>query len=99
METITPADFRERTGSDWQATTDGASAEFETGDFETGARLFAAIAEVADAADHHPDVDIRYGSVTVRLFTHSANALTDKDVNLAQEISAAARDLGAQASL
>ncbi|HWI31860.1 MAG TPA: 4a-hydroxytetrahydrobiopterin dehydratase [Microbacterium sp.] len=95
METLTPAEFRSADGvEDWRPRVTGAFALFRTQDFATGARLLAAIAELAEQANHHPDVDIRYRSVRVRLVTHSAGGLTAKDVALAQEISAAARELG-----
>jgi 4a-hydroxytetrahydrobiopterin dehydratase len=95
MDTITPEEFRSSPGvADWRAGVNGASVEYRTGDFATGAALFSAIAELAEAADHHPDVEIRYPSVRVRLFTHSAGGLTAMDAALAQQISTAARDLG-----
>lgn len=98
METISADEFRSASGvADWRAGVTGAVVEYRTGDFATGARLFAAISELAEAANHHPDVDIRYPSVRVRLYTHSAMGLTMKDVALAQQISAAARDLGVDA--
>lgn len=94
METITAEQFRSAPGvEDWGAGVDGAAVEYRTRDFATGARLFAAITELAEAANHHPDVDIRYSTVRIHLFTHSAHGLTAKDVALAQRISAAARAL------
>ncbi len=98
MDTITPAEFRAAAGvEDWRARVTGASALFRTRDFATGAKLFGAITELAEQANHHPDVDVRYGTVRVRLLTHSAHGLTTKDVALAQQISAAARELGIEA--
>lgn len=44
----------------------------------------------AEAAGHHPDLEISYNQVTVRLTTHDAGGLTEKDFALAQEISAIA---------
>ena len=41
----------------------------------------------AEAADHHPDIDIRWNKVDVALTTHEAGALTDKDTKLAGQIS------------
>jgi len=95
METITAKQFRAAPGvEDWGVGVNGAVAEYRTRDFSTGARLFAAITELAEAANHHPDVDIRYSTVRIRLFTHSAKGVTAKDAALAQQISAAARELG-----
>ena len=46
------------------------------------------IAEIAEARDHHPDIDIRWRTLTLRCSTHSAGGLTAKDVDLAREINA-----------
>ena len=46
------------------------------------------IGVLADTADHHPDIDIRYRNVTVALTTHSERALTTKDLELATAIDA-----------
>jgi 4a-hydroxytetrahydrobiopterin dehydratase len=44
------------------------------------------VADLAEAADHHPDIDIRYNRVTLALSTHSAGGLTSRDMNLARQI-------------
>lgn len=44
------------------------------------------VAERAEAADHHPDIDIRWRTVTFALVTHSEGGITDKDVAMAGEI-------------
>ena len=98
MDTISTDQFRSSPGvEDWRAEASGAFARFRTEDFATGAKLFAAIAELAETANHHPDVDVRYSAVRVRLFTHSADGLTTKDAELAARISQAARELGVDA--
>jgi 4a-hydroxytetrahydrobiopterin dehydratase len=48
-----------------------------------------AVAHLAEAANHHPDVDIRYSTITVALVTHDAGGITEKDVALARDIEAA----------
>jgi 4a-hydroxytetrahydrobiopterin dehydratase len=63
------------------------SATFETGDFATGLRLVNSIGELAEAANHHPDVDLRYGHVDVRLSSHDAGGVTARDVKMARSIS------------
>ena len=45
-----------------------------------------AVGELAEEADHHPDIDIRWNTVTLRLSTHSAGGLTDLDLTLAERI-------------
>jgi 4a-hydroxytetrahydrobiopterin dehydratase len=42
------------------------------------------VGELAEAKNHHPDVDIRYNQVTLRLSTHDAGGITPKDFELAQ---------------
>jgi 4a-hydroxytetrahydrobiopterin dehydratase len=93
-ERITPRQFHEAEGvEDWRILAYGAFAHFHTGSFATGVRLVDIIGKLADAADHHPDLDLRYSGVTVRLRTHEVDGLSQRDVDLARQISAAAREL------
>ncbi|NQX33597.1 VOC family protein [Herbiconiux sp. VKM Ac-2851] len=94
-DAISPREFRQSEGTgDWRVVGDGARALFRTGSFATGAALVAAIAELADAADHHPDVDLRYGAVAVRLISHDVGDISRRDLALARAISAAAAEQG-----
>jgi 4a-hydroxytetrahydrobiopterin dehydratase len=94
-ERITPGQFHAAAGvDDWRVVAAEACAYFRTGSFATGVSLVDAIGVLADAANHHPDVDLRYGTVTVRLTTHAVGGLSERDVELARQISAAARELG-----
>ena len=54
--------------------------------FAEGIRFVDRVAVAADALDHHPDMDIRYTTVTMALSTHSAGGLTRKDFELAERI-------------
>ncbi len=45
-----------------------------------------AVGELAEAANHHPDIDIRWKNVTLALTTHSDDGLTQKDLDLAHQI-------------
>jgi 4a-hydroxytetrahydrobiopterin dehydratase len=83
---------------DWRWVLDKLVARFETGDFNTGAALVARIAEVADEANHHPDVDLRYPHLTVTLKSHDVEAITQRDVRLARRISELAAEAGVSAS-
>lgn len=99
-ERMTATQFAESGGvEDWRVLWGGgyASACFLTGSFPVGAALVQAISELAAAAQHAPDVDVRPESVTVRLFTQEVGGLTERDVSLARQISAAARELRAPA--
>ena len=44
------------------------------------------VAFLAERADHHPDIDVRWREVRIALTTHSANGLTNQDLDLAAEI-------------
>ena len=59
---------------------------FEFSSFADAMKFVNRVAERAEAADHHPDLDIRYNKVRTALATHSAGGITAKDVKLAAEI-------------
>jgi 4a-hydroxytetrahydrobiopterin dehydratase len=61
--------------------------------FAEGIAFVNAVAAVADELDHHPDIDIRYTNVTMRLSTHDAGGVTRSDVQLAERIDSIHRDL------
>jgi 4a-hydroxytetrahydrobiopterin dehydratase len=91
---ITAEEFHAAEGvRDWRIVHDAAHATFGTGTFAAGVRLIDAIAELADEMNHHPDVDLRYATVTVRLRSHDVGGLSQRDVELARRISAAAHEL------
>ncbi|WP_454043327.1 4a-hydroxytetrahydrobiopterin dehydratase [Cellulosimicrobium sp. Marseille-Q8652] len=91
---ITAREFHDSDGvEDWRVLLATAQTRFRTGSFTAGVELVDAIGELADAADHHPDVDLRYGTVTVRLTSHDVGGLSRRDVELARRISDAAREL------
>ncbi len=97
-ENITPGRFQEAEGvDDWRVLTNLAHARFRTKSFTKGVALVEAIGRLADAANHHPDVDLRYANVTVRLTSHDIGGLSERDVALARQISAAARELSVPA--
>ncbi len=58
---------------------------FEFPKFLTGIAFVQQVAAVAEEHDHHPDLDIRYTKISIRLFTHDSNGLTARDVKLAAE--------------
>lgn len=92
--------FYESAGvDDWRMLWGGgwACAYFRTGSLGAGVALVQAIGELADAADHYPDIDLRPNGVTVRLFTNEPGGLSRRDVDLARQISAAASELNLSA--
>jgi len=83
--------------ADWRLMVRSLHAHFATGDFATGMRLAERISAAAEEMNHHPDVDLRYPHVAVRLTSHDTDGVTERDVELARRISAAAADLGVAA--
>jgi 4a-hydroxytetrahydrobiopterin dehydratase len=94
VESITPQQFHDSPGvGDWQVVGNEVSASFHSGSFARGVEFIDAIGVLADHANHHPDVDLRYSRVTVRLTTHEIHGLSERDASLAREISALAREM------
>jgi 4a-hydroxytetrahydrobiopterin dehydratase len=56
---------------------------FHFADFRAAMRFVNLVADAAEAAGHHPDIDIRYNKVRLGLVTHDAGGLTAKDFDLA----------------
>ena len=94
---LSPQQFHASEGvDDWRVLGDGACAYFRTGSFVIGARLVQAIGAVPGVDDHPPDVDLRPDGVTVRLLTIADDyyGMSQRDVEVARQISEVARDLG-----
>lgn len=75
----------------WAREGNAIRKSFSFAKFADGIRFVDRVAVAADALDHHPDMDIRYTTITMVLSTHSAGGLTRKDFELAERIEQAAR--------
>lgn len=80
--------------ADWSAVGDQLAARYALPEYSAGLHAVAAIGAAAEAADHHPDLVLRYGVLEVVLSSHDAGGVTTRDVDLARTISAVASDLG-----
>lgn len=81
--------------TDWRYSLAAIQATFRADSYPAATAFAAAIAELAEARQHHPDLDVRYpGRVVVRLTTHAVQDLTTRDSELAEAISALAVDRG-----
>lgn len=99
-EPMSLREFRASEGlDDWRVLSEGACTYFRTGSLAAGARLVAAIVDVAGADDRHTSVDLRHDGVTVRLLTRTDDywGMSRRDVELARGISVAARSQGVEA--
>jgi 4a-hydroxytetrahydrobiopterin dehydratase len=78
----------------WTNLLGGLQTRIATKDFAAGLALVDAIGAAAEAADHHPDLDLRYTHVAVRLRSHDVGAITDRDVRMARRITEIAAAAG-----
>jgi 4a-hydroxytetrahydrobiopterin dehydratase len=70
--------------ADRWAEVDGAlEREFEFADFAEALAFVNRVGELAEAENHHPDVEIHWNRVKLRWWTHVANAITERDRELA----------------
>src|SRR4029077_7202250 len=60
--------------------------KFKTGGWKGTLMVVNTVGQLAEAAWHHPDLTVSYAFVTVKLVTHSAKGITDKDFTLARKI-------------
>ena len=70
----------------WARRGDVLVKTFSFAKFADGIGFVQRIARAADAADHHPDIDIRYTKITCSLSTHDAGGITAADLSLASTI-------------
>lgn len=75
---------------DWTMENDAIQKTFTFTDFAQAMRFVNRLADAAEAADHHPDLDIRYNKVRVVLTTHDSGGLTENDFALARKAEQAA---------
>lgn len=70
----------------WERDGDSIVRTFEFGDFTEAMGFVTSVALKAEKANHHPDIDIRWNKVALRLSTHSEGGLTEQDTDLAEAI-------------
>jgi 4a-hydroxytetrahydrobiopterin dehydratase len=80
--------------TDWSRDGDTIRRSVEAPSFLDGISLVQAVAQAAEDRNHHPDIDIRWTTVTFALSTHSDGGLTPKDFDLAGAIDSLAGRAG-----
>jgi 4a-hydroxytetrahydrobiopterin dehydratase len=68
----------------WEEQDDALVRVFEFDSFPLAIDFVVRLADAAESANHHPDIDIRYRRVTVRWTTHSEGGITTKDREMAE---------------
>ena len=89
MDVITDTEvIRANISEAWQIEGDAILKVVPQRNFAEGLALVNLVGEIAEALDHHPDVELRYSSVTFRLSTHWLGGITENDFALARRIDA-----------
>ena len=70
----------------WRRDEGALVREVELASFPQAIQVVNRVAEIAENDNHHPDIDIRWRTLTFRCSTHSAGGITESDVTLAEEI-------------
>lgn len=91
MDKLTTKQVLDAGLDDWRKLAQALHARFLTGDFVTGLRFVTAVADAAERANHHPDVTLTYPFVDVKLVSHDVDQVTQRDVDLARQITEIAR--------
>ncbi|MEP7020761.1 MAG: 4a-hydroxytetrahydrobiopterin dehydratase [Pseudonocardiales bacterium] len=95
MDKLTEQEILDSRLTDWRKLAQALHARYLISDFNVGAAFVAAIAQAAEAANHHPDLKMTYGAIDLSLCTHESGLwVTQRDIELARTISAIAREQG-----
>ncbi|GAA0593474.1 4a-hydroxytetrahydrobiopterin dehydratase [Virgibacillus siamensis] len=72
--------------SGWEMQNGHLTKTYQLDDFNASLKFVNAVGELAEKADHHPDILIQYNKVKLSLRTHDQDSITEKDFNLAGKI-------------
>jgi 4a-hydroxytetrahydrobiopterin dehydratase len=90
VDLLTDVQISERLGNvpGWSRESDSIVHQQTLADFKAAVLYVGAVAYLAEAANHHPDITIQWNKVTLTLSTHAAGGLTVNDFALAEQINA-----------
>jgi len=88
MAVLNDSEVQQALGSlrGWQRQGKAIQRVFEFPDFKAAMQFVNKIADAAEQANHHPDIDIRYNKVTLALVSHDAGGVTQRDIKMARRI-------------
>jgi 4a-hydroxytetrahydrobiopterin dehydratase len=72
--------------TEWHHRGNALEKRFECGDFNGSVAFVNAVAKIANDQNHHPDIAISWGTVTLTLCSHDAGGITDRDFTLAAAV-------------
>lgn len=92
MALLSQAEIEERLAKlpGWEQSGEAIVKEFKQGDFVGSVRFVDSLVDPAEEMNHHPDLEISWDTVTVKISTHSEGGLTANDFELAAKIDALA---------
>jgi 4a-hydroxytetrahydrobiopterin dehydratase len=70
----------------WEIKSRKLVKEFEFPNFNSGLKFVNKIGEIAEEENHHPDIELSYGRVKIKLITHEEEKVTCKDIKMAERI-------------
>lgn len=71
---------------EWEHEKKAIERTYEFDDFTQAMDFVNGVAEIAEEDDHHPEIEIRYNKVTLKLSTHAEGGLTELDFDIAEKI-------------
>jgi 4a-hydroxytetrahydrobiopterin dehydratase len=88
MAVLTDTEIQEALTSltGWQHNGTAIQRVFRFPDFKLAMQFVNKVAEKAEQANHHPDIDIRYNTITMALVSHDSGGITQRDVRMAEAI-------------
>lgn len=88
MAVLTDSEIQQSLGKlqGWQRNGIAIQRIFEFPDFKVAMQFVNKVADAAEQANHHPDIDIRYNKVTMALVSHDSGGVTQRDVRMAERI-------------
>ena len=88
MAVLTDAEIQQAIASlpGWQRQGKAIQRVFEFPDFKAAIQFVNKVADAAEQANHHPDIDIRYNKVTTALISHDSGGVTQRDIKMAKRI-------------
>ena len=76
----------------WRREGKALTKQFDLKGFKAAIAFVGTVAELAERADHHPDILVSYSKVTLTTWSHDKGGITDRDIRLARQLEAAAKD-------
>ena len=88
MAVLTDTEVKQSLGKlrGWQQSGKAIQRVYEFPDFKAAMQFVNTVADAAEQANHHPDIDIRYNKVTLALVSHDSGGVTERDVRMAEKI-------------